>query len=32
VALTGGIEEHEIEGVIVKVSNPPKSIADGFKY
>ena len=31
-ALTEGIEEHEIEGVTVKVYNPAKTVADCFKY
>ena len=31
-ALTEGIEEHQIEGIIVKVYNPPKTVADCFKY
>ena len=31
-ALTEGIEEHRIEGIIVKVYNPAKTVADCFKY
>ncbi len=31
-SLTTGIEEHEIEGVQVKVFSPAKTIADCFKY
>lgn len=31
-ALTSGIEEHTIEGVIVRVYNPAKTVADCFKY
>ncbi len=31
-ALTEGVEEHEIEGVTVKVYNPAKTVADCFKY
>ena len=31
-ALTEGIEEHEIEGVTVRVYNPAKTVADCFKY
>ena len=31
-ALTEGIEEHEIEGVPVRVYNPAKTVADCFKY
>lgn len=31
-ALTSGIEEHEIEGVTVKVYNPAKTVVDCFKY
>jgi predicted transcriptional regulator of viral defense system len=31
-ALEAGVEEHQIEGVTVKVYNPAKTIADCFKY
>lgn len=31
-ALTEGIDEHNIEGVPVKIYNPAKTIADCFKY
>lgn len=31
-ALTYGIEEHDIEGVTVKVYSPAKTVADCFKY
>jgi predicted transcriptional regulator of viral defense system len=31
-ALTEGIEERIIEGVPVKIYNPPKTVADCFKY
>jgi predicted transcriptional regulator of viral defense system len=31
-ALTTGVEEHEVEGVHVKVSSPAKTVADCFKY
>ena len=31
-ALTDGIEEHQIEGVRVRVYNPAKTVADCFKY
>ncbi len=31
-ALTEGIEEHQIEGVPVKIYNPAKTVADCFKY
>ncbi len=31
-ALVEGVKEHEIEGVIVKVYNPAKTVADCFKY
>lgn len=31
-ALTEGIEEHAIEGVVVRVYNPAKTVADCFKY
>lgn len=31
-ALTDGIEEHRIEGVLVHVYNPAKTVADCFKY
>jgi predicted transcriptional regulator of viral defense system len=31
-ALTAGVETHTIEGTIVKVYNPAKTVADCFKY
>jgi predicted transcriptional regulator of viral defense system len=31
-ALTGGVEDHRIEGVAVKVYKPAKTVADCFKY
>ena len=31
-ALNEGVEEHEVEGVITKVYNPAKTVADCFKY
>jgi len=31
-ALTEGIDEHNIEGVIVRIYNPAKTVADCFKY
>lgn len=31
-ALTSGVEEHTIEGVIVKVYSPAKTVTDCFKY
>jgi predicted transcriptional regulator of viral defense system len=31
-ALTGGVEDHRIEGVEVKVYKPAKTVADCFKY
>ena len=31
-ALTEGIEQHQIEGVSVKIYNPAKTVADCFKY
>jgi predicted transcriptional regulator of viral defense system len=31
-ALTEGVEEHRIEGVPVRVTNPAKTVADCFKY
>jgi predicted transcriptional regulator of viral defense system len=31
-ALTAGVEEHEVEGVSVKVYSPAKTVADCFKY
>jgi len=31
-ALTAGVDEHHIEGVIVRVTNVPKTVADSFKY
>ena len=31
-ALEYGIEEHRIEGVVVRVNSPAKTIADCFKY
>lgn len=29
---TAGVEEHQIEGVTVRVTSPAKTVADGFKY
>ena len=31
-ALTAGVQEHTIEGVLVRVYNPAKTVADCFKY
>jgi len=31
-AFTEGVEEHQIEGVTVRVTNPAKTVADCFKY
>jgi predicted transcriptional regulator of viral defense system len=31
-ALTEGVEEHTIEGVIVKIYSPAKTVTDCFKY
>ena len=31
-AFTDGVEEHQIEGVTVRVTNPAKTVADCFKY
>jgi predicted transcriptional regulator of viral defense system len=31
-ALTAGVESHSIEGVMIKVYNPAKTVADCFKY
>jgi predicted transcriptional regulator of viral defense system len=31
-ALTYGVEEHRVEGVLVKVYSPAKTVADCFKY
>jgi len=31
-ALTEGVEEHRIEGVLVKVYNPAKTVVDCFRY
>ncbi len=31
-ALNEGIEEHEVEGVTIKVYNPAKTVVDCFKY
>jgi len=31
-ALSAGIDEHQIEGVTVKIYNPAKTVADCFKY
>lgn len=31
-ALTAGVEKHTIEGVIVQMTNPAKTIADCFRY
>ena len=30
--MTEGIEEHQIEGIMVKAYNPAKTVADCFKY
>lgn len=27
-----GVEEHEIEGVLVKITSPAKTVADCFRY
>ena len=32
VALTFGVEQHQIEGVTVRVYSPAKTVADCFKY
>ena len=32
VALTAGVEEHDIEGVTVRIYGPAKTVADCFKY
>jgi predicted transcriptional regulator of viral defense system len=32
VALTAGIEEHDIEGVTVRVTSPARTVADCFKF
>jgi predicted transcriptional regulator of viral defense system len=31
-ALEAGVEEHRIEGIVVKVYNPAKTVVDCFKY
>jgi predicted transcriptional regulator of viral defense system len=31
-ALTEGVDEHDVEGVRVKIYNPAKTVADCFKY
>ena len=31
-ALESGVEEHSIEGVLVRVYNPAKTVADCFKF
>ncbi len=31
-AFTAGIEEHDVNGVVVRVYNPAKTVADCFKY
>jgi predicted transcriptional regulator of viral defense system len=31
-ALTAGVEKHKIEGVIVQITNPAKTVADCFRY
>lgn len=31
-ALTEGIEEHRVEGVVIRVYSPAKTVADCFKY
>jgi len=31
-ALTAGVEKHKIEGVIVQMTNPAKTVADCFCY
>ncbi len=31
-ALSAGVEEHQVEGVTVRVYNPAKTVADCFKY
>lgn len=31
-ALTAGVEKHNIEGVIVQMTNPAKTVADCFRY
>ena len=31
-ALTEGIEEHRVEGVVIRVYSAAKTVADGFKY
>ena len=31
-ALTEGVDQHQIEGVSVKIYNPAKTVADCFKY
>ena len=31
-AMTSGVEEHDVEGVTVRVTSPAKTVADCFKY
>ena len=31
-ALTAGVEKHKIEGVVVQMTNPAKTVADCFRY
>ena len=31
-SFTAGVEEHQVEGVTVRVTSPAKTVADGFKY
>ncbi len=31
-SLEAGVEEHSIEGVLVRIYNPAKAVADSFKY
>ncbi len=31
-ALTQGVDEHEIEGVMVRITSPARTVADCFKY
>lgn len=31
-ALTDGIEEHDVEGVLVRVTSPARTVVDGFKF
>lgn len=32
IALSEGVEEHQVEGVVVRVYNPAKTVVDCFKY